>query len=493
MRRPARLVLLSALAALAAAPLVATAQDEGGRADDAAAGAAAEPADEASGAEDGDADGEAEPDARPPLYDLGKLLRSAERTYPGVRAADARIRAARAQLDEAWVTPYFQSWITAGFTLAPEARGSPIFSPDAQVPLANPWQPVLGLQFEGAIPLWTFGKLPAAREAARAGIRAAESDRSRVRAQLLYDVRRAYFALQLALDIQQMLREGVPRLDEAIQRVDDRLAEGDPEVDETDRYRLGAALAEVRAREAQAEHLEASSRAALRILTGVREFRVPDCPIQVVDARLRPLREYVESAMNDRPEVRMLEAAQRAREASLDVARAGFWPDLALTYRFAISYAPGITDQTNPFIIDPANYMNIGAGIALRWSLDFWGNAYRVDRESALLDDVRARFEEARRGMELEITDAYHTVVEARRREEAFQRGTRETRAWFITAAQAVELGTAETNDLVDAVRAYFTARYSHLQAIHDLDTALANLERASARRVTERWEDACE
>ncbi|MDQ3036356.1 MAG: TolC family protein, partial [Myxococcota bacterium] len=440
-----------------------------------------------------DDDAVEEPSSRPPVYDLGKLLRAAERGYPGVRAADARIRAARAQLDEAWVTPYFQSWITAGFTLAPEARGSPIFSPDAQVPLSNPWQPVLGFNFEGAIPLWTFGKLGAAREAARAGIRAAESDRSRVRAQLLFDVRRAYFALQLALDLQQMLHEGVPRLEEAIERTEDRLAEGDPEVTEMDRYRLQAALAEVRAREAQAVHLEASSRTALQILSGVRNFRVPECPISVASARLRPLTRYVTAAMSDRPEVRMLEAAQRAREASLDFARAGFWPDLALTYRFAISYAPGITDQTNPFIIDPANYMNIGAGIALRWSLDFWGNAYRVDRESALLDDVRARFDEARRGMELEITDAYNTVIEARAREEAFDRGRRATRSWFITAAQAVELGTAETTDLVDAVRSYFTARYSHLQAIHDYNTALANLERASAMTVTERWEEACD
>jgi outer membrane protein TolC len=477
-RRPARLLVLSAIASLVAAPLVAIAQDDTAPAAGAHATAATE--------------GEDAP-TEPPLYDLARLLKAAERSYPGVRAAEARIRAARAQLEEIWVSPYFQSVLTAGFTLAPEARGSPIFSPDAQVPLTNPWQPVLGVNLEGAIPLWTFGKLPAAREAARAGIRAAESDRARVRSQLFYDVRRAYFALQLALDVQQMLHEGIPQIEQAIERTEDRIAEGDTEVDDTDRYRLTTALAEVRAREAQALHFERSARAALQILSNVRSFRVPECPIQVVEIDLASLDRYLATAMSDRPEVRMLEAGQRAREASLDVARAGFWPDIALTYRFAISYAPGITDQTNPFVIDPANYMNIGAGLALRWSLDFWGNAYRVDRESALLDDVRARFDEARRGMELEVTDAYETVVEARTREEAFRRGTRDARAWMITAVQSLDVGTGDANGLVDAVRAYFTARYSHLQAIHDLDTALANLERTSAQTITERWENACD
>ena len=487
MRRPARLIVLS-LAALACAwPLAAvtTAQEDAVdldvTADDVADGSLP-PGDEA-------ADEEAE---AVPTMDLAAFTHHAERTYPGLRAAEARIRAAQAQLDEAWVSPFFQGFVSAGFTLAPEARGSPIFSPDAQVPVTNPWQPVVGFSVEGLIPLWTFGKLGGARDAARAGIRAAESDRVRVRNQLMYDVRRAYFALQLSLDLQQMLSEGLPQIRAALQNLEERLAESDPDVSETDRYRLSAALAEVEAREAQAHHLEMSSRAALRILTGVRHYEVPDCPLALVDVELEPLDHYLARALSDRPEVRMLEAATRAREAGLDVARAGFFPDIGLTYRFAISYAPGITDQTNPFVIDPANYMNIGAGLAMRWSLDLWGNAYRVDRASAQLDDVRALSDEARLGLELEVNDTYQTVVEALRRTEAYDRGRRETRAWFISAAQGVEVGAAPLTDLVDAVRAYFTARYGHLQAIADADTALANLSRVSATSVTERWERTC-
>ncbi len=438
-------------------------------------------------------------DAAPPeraeerVMALDDFIHEAEEHYPGLEAADARIRAARAQLDEAWVTPFFQSYLTAGFTLAPEVRGSPILSPDSQLPLDNAWQPVFQLSLEGVIPLWTFGKLGAARDAARAGIRAAEGDRARVRAQLLYDVRRAYFAHQLSLDLQQMLSEGLPRLREALADVQARLERGDPEVDQFDRYRLAAALAEIEGREAQARHLERSSRAALRVLTGVSDFRVPDCPIEPVELELEELDYYLAHAMDDRPEVRMLEAAIRAREASVDVSRAGFFPDIGLVYRFGTSYAPGITDQTNPFVVDPANYTSVGAGLVLRWSLDLWGNAYRVDRESALLDDVRSRTEEARAGMELEISEAYESVVDARSRVEAYDRGRRETRAWFIAAGQAVDIGTAELSDLTDAVSAYFLARFAHLQAIHDLDVAIANLERVSAISVTERWEPGCE
>ena len=485
-QRPARLLALSFAALACAWPLAAvtTAQEDD---DDIELGVTAADALGHAPAPSGSDDEEI------PTMDLQAFTHHAERSYPGLRAAEARIRAAHAQLDEAWVSPFFQGAVTAGFTLAPEAHGSPMFSPDAQVPITNPWQPVVGIAVEGLIPLWTFGKLGGLRDAARAGIRAAESDRARVRNQLLYDVRRAYFALQLSLDVQQMLAEGLPQIRGAVQHVEERLAEQDPDVTETDRYRLSAALAEVEGREAQARHLEMSSRAALRILTGVRHFEVPECPLALVDVDLDPLDTYLAHALSDRPEIRMLEAATRAREASLDIVRAGFLPDIGLTYRFAISYAPGITDQTNPFIIDPANYTNIGAGLAMRWSLDLWGNAYRVDRESALLDDIHGRSDEARAGLELEVNDAYETVLEALRRAEAYDRGRRETRAWFISAAQGVEIGTAQLSDMVDAVRAYFTARYSHLQAIADADTALANLSRVSAMTVAEHWERSCD
>ncbi|MCA9604130.1 MAG: TolC family protein, partial [Myxococcales bacterium] len=247
-----------------------------------------------------------EPSADPPLMNLAAMEKAAERSWPGNRAARARLRAAQAQLDEAWVSPFFQSTVTAGVSLAPEVRGSPIFSPDPQLPVSNPWQPVLGFTVEGAVPLWTFGKLPAARDAARAGIRAAQADRQRVRNQLRYDVRRAYFSLQLALDLRQMLDEALPQIREQAERLEEQIADGDEEVTELDQYRMEAALAEIEAREADADRLLASTRAALTILTGVREYRIPECPIEAVDVELRPRTFYTRRATTDRPEVRML-------------------------------------------------------------------------------------------------------------------------------------------------------------------------------------------
>ncbi len=130
-----------------------------------------------------------------------------------------------------------------------------------------------------------------------------------------------------------------------------------------------------------------------------------------------------------------------------------------------------------------------------RWSFDVWGNLYRVRRAEAELAELQALSEEAERGIELEVADAYEALADARRREDAWREGHRQARRWFISAAGAYAIGALEPRDLIDAVRAYFTARFNHLSAIGDLNIGIANLERVTGTQLLPAggWEVGCE
>jgi outer membrane protein TolC len=430
-----------------------------------------------------------------PVRDLAALLRSAEASWPGIRAARARIDAAQARLDEAWVSPFFQFNVVGTFSMAPGARGTPVFSPDPQLPLSNTWGPVLGVRVEGAIPLYTFGKLESARDAARAGVDVTERDEERARIQLRLDVRRAYFALGLALDAEQMFSEGRGKLDRAVRAIEERIEAGDANANEADRYRLSSTLSEVEARASEVERLASSSRAALRVLANEGDFTIPDCPLAPVEFELESLARYQSLARENRPELSQIRAGVLAREAALTAVRAQYFPDLALGLVAGLTYAPGITDQSNPFVQDGANSPTLAAALLARWSLDLWGTTARTSRARAERDETNDRLEEASRGIDIEIATIYEELRDARRRETAWGRGHRDTRAWFMSAAQAYQIGTNEPRDLVDAVRAYFTARFSHLQSIHDVNVATAKLERALGTDLVEpaQWEGRCE
>jgi len=91
---------------------------------------------------------------------------------------------------------------------------------------------------------------------------------------------------------------------------------------------------------------------------------------------------------------------------------------------------------------------------------------------------------------------ARHAELEdARRRMEAWAEGHRETRKWFLSAAQGYQVGTVTTKELVDGVGAYFKARFAHLSAIHDHNQAIAALEQTVGRPLlpASAWAQPCD
>ncbi len=439
----------------------------------------------------------AERESEAEVVDLARLLALAESRYPGLRAHEARIRAAQARLQEARFSPFFRSWeATASVTIAPRAEGTIIFSDQGQLPLDNGWAPVVDLGIRGFVPIYTFGKLRNLKRAARAGVRAEHLERERRLARLRFDVRRAYFALQLALDVEQMFAEGRPKLLRARRKLQRMLDEGDPNTNPMHRYRLEAAVAEIEARASETTRLRRSAEAALQALTGVAHLRVPPCPMEPVEVSAPSLEVLRERARRSRPEVGMLEAAVEAREANLDIQRAGYAPDFGLGFQARYSWGPGLTDQSNPWIADPANRQSLGGGLVMRWSLDFAGSRFRTARARAQLEETRARLDEVQRGMGLEVATALEALLDAQRREAAWREGRRQTRAWFVSEAQAydIALDDMDPKNLIDAMKAYFEARFNHLRAIQALNEAAAELERVSGEALlpADAWEAPC-
>ena len=414
------------------------------------------------------------------VYHIDEYAQAAILRYPGLKAADADIEAAQARLSEAKLSPFFQFQGQARFFVAPGARGTAIFSPDPQIPWANRWGPGGELGIEGGIPIYTFGKYRAGRKAASAGITAAEYERDVTLARVVFDVRRAYFGTQLSLDLQAMISEGKDKLRNAVDKLDARLQADDPGVKQTDYWRLVSALSEIESRESEALKLEASARAALEILSGLEPAIVPECPLEAVKSEVIELGEHIDRALENRPELHQLEAAQSAKDANLTVKRAGYLPDIILALRATFARTPGITDIQNPFVIDRGNFAGAFAGLIAQWKLDFAGTNARVKAAKAEIESLKAKTEEAEQGIEIEVVALYEQLQDAKRRLGSWTRSEKETRKWFVSAGQGYEVGTTSARELVDATEAYFSARSKRLMATAEYNLAIAGLEKST-------------
>src|SRR5580692_10387136 len=127
------------------------------------------------------------PVAKGHAYTLAECLSLADRNHPNLWAARARLAYVHAQLEEIKWIPFWQFTSNVGVAVLPPLYGTAQFSsssPFARNPtFEQQLDPLLHFDINGALPIYTFGKISSANEAARAGVRVSEWDLEKVRQQ----------------------------------------------------------------------------------------------------------------------------------------------------------------------------------------------------------------------------------------------------------------------------------------------------------------------
>jgi outer membrane protein TolC len=420
-------------------------------------------------------------------YTLAECLALADRNFPNLWAARSRLALAHAQLDEATWVPFWQWSASSNVTVLGRIEGTPAYTGTGQEARnlgsftsgINPWWTV---DISGVLPLYTFGKITAAKQAAKANVRLNEWDLEHWRQQARMDVRKAYFGVMAARDGRYILKDVIQRLDDAIHGIDDKLKSGKGGAEEVDRIRLEYYRDTALARGGEPDKGERFAMAALRFYTGVQTaFDVPDEPLKRPDAPFAPLVRYLAAARIFRPEVNMSRAGVEARRAQVDWARANLFPDIGigLGASYAIdTYAD--PQYTNVWANDPFNHFYAGAAIGLRWGLDFLPKVARIREAESQLEEARATERYALGGIAVEVENAYGAAVEAENRERSWDQAEHKAKQWIVTVQNQIDVGAKTEKDLVEPLRAYVDARVNHVTALMDLNVALSDLARTS-------------
>jgi multidrug efflux system outer membrane protein len=440
---------------------------------------AADPDPEASST--GDAAVQARPTIRPHQYTLDESLALADRNFPNLWAARARLAYTHAQLEEARWTPWFQWYASSQFGVLPPLQGSVILPAATQTSrdisgLSN-LQPFVQFGINGVVPLYTFGKIGSALDAAQANVRVSEWDMEKWRQTMRMDVRRAYYGLQLARDVSYIVSDAVSRLDKAVQGIKDKMAKGDTTVGDVNRLSLETYKQEVIAQSLQGPKGESYAIAGLRFLTGVETgFDVVDEPLKRPDRPLVAIAQYLEAARILRPDVNMARAGVVARKALVDYNRARLFPDLGLGLGADFISTPSAVPQNDLFASDPFNHFYYYFAFGMRWSLDLLPQAARTQQAEAQLDETRALERLALGNADFEVEKAYADAVEAKGREETWDKAEHLTKQWIATVQDHIDLGTWAEDALIAPLRSYANARVQHLTALMDYNIAMSNL-----------------
>jgi outer membrane protein TolC len=432
----------------------------------------------AAGADKPASDSPKQPASTTRTYGLPEVLKLADDNHPNIREARAELAMVRAQLDEAHWAPYSQFKLTGGVTLAPEIRGSDVFSPNTDVSLSSSLGVAWKVGIDGVLPLWTFGKIGNLWDAADANVKVHEADVEKARDIVRLDVRRAYYALQLARDAKVLLSEARSTIEKGEKTLQEKIDkdEGDP----IDLLQLQTFAAELDVREAEADKFVTVSLTGLRFYTGVKDLDIPDEPLAPPRHQLEPVENYQDVAQRARPELQQARAGLAAREAQTRLAVSNFYPDIGIALSVGFAAAPEIDDQLNPFVVDPANYFHYGAALVFQWNLDFLPKSAQLRQAEAQLTQMRATQSFAEGGVKSEIELAYADVVAFKKERDAYEKAVKTAKKWLIRVQQGIDVGIIEEKELLEPAKQYALNRFNMLNATMELDVAMAKLARAS-------------
>ena len=79
-----------------------------------------------------------------------------------------------------------------------------------------------------------------------------------------------------------------------------------------------------------------------------------------------------------------------------------------------------------------------------------------------------------------EVEKAYADALEAKGREEAWDKAEHIAKEWISLVQDHIDLGTADERALLEPLRSYGSARMQHLTALMDYNVAMSGLALAS-------------
>ncbi|MCE9578371.1 MAG: TolC family protein [Deltaproteobacteria bacterium] len=419
--------------------------------------------------------------AAPAKLTLDQLI---ARATSGPRAAMAATDTARARAraDEASAARAPKLTAQGFLTISPEIRCVDVACTQT-APDSFEWK------FSGAFgggsllltqPIYTFGKIATARDAAKAGVTAQTALENETAGDAAIDAARAYWGLKLARELRYMLEDGIDELAKAHARMDERATDDSGDVTIQDRQRLATIEAEAALQLEDATQGEEIALASVRALAGDDTVDIDDAPMAAIERDLGPVDELAARARADRPQAQAARAGADAAHALAAFEARQYFPDLAIVGTAEYAEAQGVDHPPSWIYSQPYHKGGVGAALILRWQLEPWTTHARVERAEAEAHHADALAAWAEVGATLEARTAHTEAARAKRRIDAATKGEEAARTWVASVVQSDAIGTSETKDLADAYLAWFQMRARLMNAIFQWNVAAIRLDRAT-------------
>lgn len=425
---------------------------------------------------------------------LEQLILMALERSPELKKAHQDIAAALSDLDQAKAAHWAQIDVVGVGGLIDDAK-APIVKvsrtpgPDGFLQgrieaneKAEGYGPFGSLEFTIFQPLYAFGKIGHRKNAAVDAVAVQRAAKEKTRGEVMLKVKELYFALLLARQGREAATEVETFGEDARKRMKRLLELGSTNVDEGDLYRLEAYTAESKRFRARAESGANLAGFALKQFIGLPATEALELDMKELPKDTRALgeqQEYIEKALQTRPEFEQLDKGLEARRSLVEAAKADLYPTLFVLGVGSLAAAPGREHLNEPYITDEFNRAKAGAVLGAKWHFDFGILQGKVTKAQAEYQRLVHSREVASLNIPIEVVKYYQEALENLQTFQALEKAAVASRKWVVVTLANFDIGVGQARDMFFALERYGRNRGDYLEALLKYHLALARLSYA--------------
>jgi outer membrane protein TolC len=418
----------------------------------------------------------------PQRLTLPECLELALKQNPAILKAQQEIQRTRGIIIEARAPAIPQVAARAQYQQI-DVRAIDVFPGSASQIYNNQKQP-WSAQIEVSQLVYSGGRVSAALRAARLTDQTAALGFQRTVADTILAVRKAFYGILLSQAQVEVRQQSVKLLEQQLTDTQHRFDVG--AVPRFNVLRAEVELANAKPPLIRAQNdLRLAKEALVRLLgldssaEGQNDFTLITFDGHLAyEHRAWQLGTALTDALKLRPELQLAETQTRISQEALNVAGAGYKPEVSVFANYG---------WRNSMFADTLDDTRDGwtAGARLSWApFDGLLTRGKVTQARAQLEQARIDTADIRRGIELEVRQAYSDYLQALELLEAQKKTVEQAEESLRLAEARFQAGTGVQLDVLSAQTALTEARSNEVQALYDYNVALATLERATGNTV---------
>ncbi|MGK7370293.1 MAG: TolC family protein, partial [Candidatus Halalkalibacterium sp. M3_1C_030] len=325
-------------------------------------------------------------------------------------------------------------------------------------------------------------------KAARAGAESAkeqfESQKGNIEIRL-YELYESYL---LSIELKRLLDEANNQIDKIENQIEEQRESGDSELDESDVFKFEIFKSEFAIRAAEVKENIDYIKNIWSYVTQSDENTtyIPDLQfLDPVRNNIEEIAYYKTHALQQRTEVKAIDAGIEAAEYGLEATKAQNYPTLFLGLSGSYANTPNRPRQSNPFIINNSNYASAAFGIGIRQNLDFLSMKADVERSNIQYKQAKYLKDAAVDGIVLEINERYKNASLSQVKVERTDEALVTSKKWLRQEQLDYDFGMGDTKDLIDAMKKELELKVQLKREIFEFNKNMAELYKASGLDIT--------